>query len=138
MTIIERLLAGFADIFTVIASSIAIYLAIWQRDKISAAFKTLINYSTQMTLTELISKIERLNDLQADSDDGNTMAINILSEIEGQIKGNSKLTKQFPEVLREIDKFTSQKTRITEAKKRGTVALLREKIRSYDVDLKNS
>ena len=126
---IERFIDVAANIFTIAASGIAIYLVIFERDKISAAFKTLINYSTQMTLTELISKIDRLNDLHADSDEGRTMAINILCEIEGQIKGNSKLTKQFPEVLLEIEGFTSAQDRIADKRSSHRCFTERAKLR---------
>lgn len=133
-----RIISALADCFTIAASSIAVYLFLFQRDKISAAFKTLINYSTQLTLTELTSKIDRLNDLNANDELQNSQVINILNEIEGQIKGNPRLIKQFPEVIAEIEPFSSQRSKITEPKKRSVVALLREKIRSYDVDFKNS
>lgn len=138
MNIIERILAGLTNVLTIAASGIAIYLYFTQKEKISNAFNTLLNYSRQLTLTELQSKLDRLNDLNANNAEHKPAVINILNEINGQIKGNSKLKETFSEILDDIEPYCSQKSTITEPNKRSIVSQIREKIRSYDVDSKNN
>lgn len=55
------LLAAAANIFTILASSLAIGIWYRNRDKISSALKLLLNFSFQLTLGELKEKLERLN-----------------------------------------------------------------------------
>jgi len=138
MTRLEDYLTDITHVFELFASGIAIYLFIFQRKTISNAFKALVNYSRQLTLTELLSKLDRLNELNADNDSQNQSIVNILSEIKGQIKGNSKLKVQFSEILKEIEPYCIQKYKIKEPTKRSIVYQIRELIRSYDVDLKNN
>jgi hypothetical protein len=134
MTLIERILTIITNGFTIIASGIAIYLFIFERKTIENVFKVLINYSRQLTLTELSSKLERLNDLNASDVEGKVKVINILNEIKGQIKGNNKLKMQFAEILNDIEPYCTELSTISEPIKRSIVSQLRELIRSYDVD----
>lgn len=138
MTPFEEYLTDITHIFEILASSIAIYLFVFQRKTISGAFKALLSYSRQLTLTELLSKLDRLNELSADNEAHYQTIINILSEIRGQIKGNNKLKIQFSEILKEIEPYCSEKNKIKEPTKRSIVYQIRELIRSYDVDLKNN
>eukprot|EP01133_Synstelium_polycarpum_P004197 gene4198-4891_t len=52
----------FADIFTIGASAIAIYLFVFKRDAIASVFSLLLNYSYQLSLTELKEKLDRINE----------------------------------------------------------------------------
>jgi hypothetical protein len=137
MTLIERILTILTNGFTIIASGIAIYLFIFQRKTIENAFKVLINYSRQLTLTELSSKLERLNDLNASDDEGKIKVINILNEIRGQIRGNNKLKMQFAEILKDIEPYCTEVSAINEPVKRSLVSQMRELVRSYDLDSMN-
>lgn len=138
MSIVERILSIITNGFTIIASGIAIYLFIFQRKAISNAFKVLVNYSRQLTLTELSSKLERLNDLNANDAEGRAKVINILNEIRGQIRGNSKLQLQFAIILQEIEPYCTELATINEPSKRSIVSEMRELIRSYNVDSMNN
>lgn len=138
MTLVERILSIITNGFTITASGIAIYLFLFQRKNISNAFKLLINYSRQLTLTELSSKLERLNDLNANDVEGKANVINILSEIKGQIRGNNKLQLQFTEILNQIEPFCTGSSPINEPLKRSIVSEMRELIRTYDVDSMNN
>ena len=138
LTDFERYLTIVTHIFELFASGIAIYLFLFQRKTISSAFRALLSYSRQLTLTELLSKLDRLNELNADIEAQNQSVINILSEIRGQIRGNNKLKTQFLDILKEIEPYCLEKTKLKETAKRSIVYQIRELIRSYDVDLKNN
>ena len=127
-------LSSFADLFTVIASGIAIYLYIFKRDTISSAFKVLVNYSYQITLSELRAKLERLNDLNENEPTHVEQIINILNEIVGQIRGNKNLRHEFEDVLEKISELAENPKGLTEPKKRSLVSELREGLRHYDVN----
>jgi hypothetical protein len=122
------------NILTIFASSIAIYIFIFNREKISSALNFILNYSTQLTLTDLKFKIERLNDFNAGNSDQRSEVINILHEIEGQILGNSLLKEKLNEQLQKIESFTQSPKSITEPRKRSLVSELRESVRNMDVN----
>ena len=122
-----------ANLLTIIASGIAIYLFINNREKLSSALNAIVNYSIQLTLSELKYKVERLNDYTTNDKDQLTEVINILNEIEGQINGSKILEAALSEQLTKIANFTNSPRTLSEPKKRSLVAELREKIRHIDV-----
>jgi hypothetical protein len=132
-TIIERIIATTYHICGIGASIIAIYLFLFKRETISSAFKLLINYSKQLTLSDLKSKFERLNDFDANDEKQKVEVINILHEIEGQINGNISLKQEFSEVLKKVNSYTSLKKKITEPIKRSLISELRENLRNLDI-----
>ncbi|MDX9918332.1 MAG: hypothetical protein RBT15_10040, partial [Gudongella sp.] len=118
----------------IVDSGIDIYIFVFKKKEISSVFKALINYTRQLTLTELSSKLDRLNELNANDPSQKEKAINIFSEINGQIKGNKRLREQFSEVISELESYCVLSSRVTEPRKRSLVSQIREIIRSYDVD----
>jgi hypothetical protein len=54
-----------SNVFTILASGIAIYIFFSKRKSISSIFDLLVNYTFQLTLSELKEKIERLNEYNA-------------------------------------------------------------------------
>ena len=58
-----------ANVFTVFASGIAVYIFLINKEKLSTAINLLLNYSKQLTLSELKFKIERLNDFTTNDAD---------------------------------------------------------------------
>ena len=133
-TLIERIIATISDVFAFAASLIAVYLFLFKREKISTAFNLLINYSKQLTLTDLKAKFERLNDYNANDEKQKEEVINILHEIEGQLNGNKNLKEDFSDVLKKVTSFTTAKKEITEPYKRSLVSELRENLRNIDVE----
>lgn len=122
-----------ANLLTVIASAIAIIIYFTNKDKIASAFNFILNYSNQLTLSELKYKIERLNDYHASKEDHNAEIINILHDIEGQIFGNKFLNDKLNTQLTKLSLYTSKNKPITEPKKRSLVSELRESVRTLDV-----
>ena len=120
-------------IFTITASGIAIYLFILNKEKISSAINLLLNYSKQITLSELKFKIERLNDFTTNDSEQKKEVINILSEIEGQILGNKKIESELKNQLEKINNYTENSKTLTEPKKRSLVSELRESVRNIDI-----
>jgi len=122
-----------ADVATIIASLIAIYLFVAKREAISSAFSALINYSFQMTLTELYSKIDKLNELNASEPTEQDKVINILNDVLGQIRGNKRLRAQCQELHTSMTKLAEDRTQLTEPRKRSVVSELRETLKNLDV-----
>jgi hypothetical protein len=125
----ESVISLMADVFTILASGIAIYLFFWKGKQISSVFKLLLNYSTQITLTELRDKLDTLNTLNANNDEHYDEVVNVMNDIIGQIRGNHNLIPHFSELLDKINKSLGGKKRLTEPNKRSFVSELREKIR---------
>jgi len=122
-----------SNVFTILASGIAIYLFVVKRKAISSAFNLLINYTYQLTLTEVNEKLERLNEYNANDPEQCEQIRNIVNEIIGQIKGNLKLKGHFKEILLKLESLVADKRRLTEPKKRAAVSELRERIRHLNV-----
>lgn len=123
----------FSNILTIIASGIAIYIFVKNKDKISSAFNLILNFSKQITLSELKFKIERLNDFTTNENEQKKEIINILSEIEGQILGNKALEIELELQLQKISEVVNDSKNLTEPKKRSLVSELRESVRNIDV-----
>ena len=123
-----------SSVFTIFVSGIAIYLFCTKRKSIYSVFKLLLNYSYQLSLSELKEKLERLNDYNARDPDDREHIINILNEIMGQIRGNDKLKTPLNELLIRIRRLVSNEgKRLTEPNKRAFVSELREKLRHLNV-----
>jgi len=120
-----------ADVMTIIASAIAIYLFVAKREVISAALKVLLSYSTQLTLAELRAKLDQLNDYRVDSD--HDEIVNVLHDIAGQLRGNPRLSPYFGEIIDRISKVTVGKNKLTEPHKRSIVSEIRERVRHADI-----
>jgi hypothetical protein len=121
-----------ADIFTIVASGIAIYLFIAKRGQIAAAFQVLLNYSYQTTLGELTQKLERLNEYRANEPQDVHEIRNIMHEIAGQMKGNSTVAAAAATLIPRVEAFAAAK-RITEPAKRALTAEIREVLRNMNV-----
>lgn len=130
---ISKIISLVSNIFTIGASGIALYLFIFKRRKISIAINLLLNYSTQLTLSELKSKLERLNHYNANVTEQKEEVINILHEINGQVKGNSLLKDNLSEVMANVNKYINKPKQLTEPRKRSLVHELRESIRNLDI-----
>lgn len=122
-----------ANLLTIFASGLALYVFFFNRKKISTAINFILNYSNQLTLTDLKFKIERLNDYNTNDTTQKTEVVNILHEIEGQILGNKNLKERLKEQLDKISNFTSNPKLLTEPKKRSLVSELKESLRNIDV-----
>lgn len=122
-------------IFSIVAAGIAIYLFIFKRKYIVSIFDALLNYSVQISLSELRSKLDRLNEKNANDKEQQEDVINIFNEIEGQIRGNKVLKEKCNVILKKMSKYTENPSNLTEPKKRSIVSELRETLR--DVDFQN-
>lgn len=122
-----------ANFLTIIASSIAIYIFSFNREKIKSAINLILNYSIQLTLTDIKFKIERLNDFTANDSSQKKEIINVLHEIQGQINGNKLLKERLHHQQVKLNDLLSNPKKITEPKKRSFVSELRESIRNIDV-----
>ena len=122
-----------ANLMTIIASGLALYIYFTNKEKIKSALNFILNYSNQLTLTDLKFKIERLNEFNSNDATQKLEVINILNEIEGQILGNNEFKQKLELQLIKIEAFTTNPKLLTEPKKRSLVSELKESIRNLDV-----
>ncbi len=122
-----------ANLMTIIASGLALYIYFTNKEKIKSALNFILNYSNQLTLTDLKFKIERLNEFNSNDATQKLEVINILNEIEGQILGNNEFKQKLELQLIKIEAFTSNPKLLTEPKKRSLVSELKESLRNLDV-----
>jgi hypothetical protein len=125
-----------ADVVTILASGIAIYIFLSKGKAIASVFSLLLNYSYQLSLSELKEKLERLNDYNANNEDHYDSIINILHEFVGQVRGNDKLSVVMVEQIKKIEGALARSEagrKITEPGKRAMVSEVREKIRTLNV-----
>lgn len=134
ITLFERIINVGSGIFGIMASGIAIFIVLFKRGQISSAFKILVNYSYQLTIAELKSKVSRLNDFNIGYKTHKQDVVNILSEVEGQIRGNKTLSSQLSDMVQKINEFTNSGTKMDEPSKRTLVYELRERLGNLDVE----
>ena len=92
-----------------------------------------MNYTYQLSLSEIKEKLEKLNDYSAKDPEQNETIVNILHDIVGQIIGNDKLKKHFSEILETLEDLLSNRRRLTEPRKRAVVSELRERLRNLNI-----
>ncbi|MDQ7798354.1 MAG: hypothetical protein RDU76_05350 [Candidatus Edwardsbacteria bacterium] len=83
---------------------------------------------------EINRKLDRLNDINADEDSGKREAINVFSEIIGQLNGNPYLYKRFVQIIKKINSIINGKKQITEPQKRAIVSQIREQLKFISID----
>lgn len=121
-----------ANLFTIIASAIAIGVFIAKRKDISAALSLLLNWSYQTTLSDITGKLDRLNEYNANEASDISEIKNILHEIAGQFRGNPRLLAAAPKIPDRLESFATGK-RLTEPNKRSMVAEVREVVRNIQL-----
>ncbi len=130
--IIYQLATFIEAIFSIVAAGIAIYLYIFKRKYIASILDVLFNYSVQISLSELRTKLDRLNEMNANDKEQHDDVINIFNEIEGQMRGNKVLKEKCNTIFKQISKYTENPNDLTEPKKRSIVSELRETLRTID------
>lgn len=133
-TEISEFISLVANIFTIGASALALYLFFFKGKEFATAFKLLSNYAYQTTLAELRGKLDRLNEYNAANPDDCAEIINVFHEVAGQIYGNPKLKLHFKEFSEKLERQLSGKRPLTEPTKRGLVHELREGLKHLNVD----
>lgn len=125
--------ALLANIFTIVASAIAIGVFIAKRKELSTALELLLNWSYQTTLSDIVGKLDRLNEYNASEADDLAEIRNILHEIAGQFRGNVRLLNSAPRIPERLE-YLAAGRRLTEPNKRSMVAEVREVIRNLKVN----
>ncbi|GAB2814714.1 hypothetical protein GCM10027276_14500 [Comamonas piscis] len=130
---IPNIISFLANSTTIIASSIAIYIFICKRKEIKNAFALLMNWTFQLTLNDLRSKLERLMEYNANEPAEIEPIKNILHEVAGQIRGNKKLMQLFPEIAEKFERLSGSK-KLSEPAKRAIISELRENLRNAEIN----
>ncbi len=132
-------ITGFISaILAAFASGIAVYLFLFKRKPIISIFRLLINYSMNLSLTELKTKLEKLNELSASDSQQREDLLNVFHEIIGQIQGNSVLEKKCDTILSKIKNFVNSPKLMSEPRKRSLVSELRENLRNLELETYDS
>lgn len=121
-----------ANCFTIVTAVIAIYVFKVKGPALAAALTLLLNFSFQTTLGELKEKLERLNEYRAHDAVDNIEIVNIFHELLGQINGNARVSNAMPDVVIKLEKMLTRE--ITEPKKRAMISLIREKLKTMNVE----
>jgi hypothetical protein len=127
------LVSIFANLLTICASGIAIYLFVTKRKALQLVVDTLVNWSFQLTLSELKNKLERLNEYNANEPTDVDEIRNILHEIAGQIRGNPRLPASALNFSKRLEQLASGRS-IKETSKRSAVSELREILRNIELN----
>lgn len=122
------------DLIKTAASGMAIYVFLFQRDKIKSVFSLLVNYAFQTTLAELYRKLDDLNDLTADDVKGKKEILNLFADIMGQVNGNEVLSAKCGPLCTKISGFIGKPGTLTEPQKRNVVSELRETLRTLAIE----
>ena len=122
-----------ANVMTIITAGLAIYVFIVNKDTIKKSFNFLLNYSFQLTLTDLKYKIEKLNDFKTTNPDQREEVINLLHDIEGHILGSTYLKEKLAAQLKKINGYNRNPSRLTEQNKRSLVSELKTSVQDLDV-----
>ena len=117
-----------ANLLTIAASGIAVYLFVFKRQEIRSAFEALTAFAHHASLTELTQKLESLNSLNARDDEQRAEIIAIFHDICGHLEGNPKLRSPCAAIGVKIRKGTGSKG-FGEPLKRSLVSELREYLR---------
>lgn len=125
--------ALLANAFTIAASAIAIGVFFAKRKELSTALALLINWSYQTTLSDIVGKLNRLNEYNASETDDLAEIRNILHEIAGQFRGNARLLESAPTIPARLESLAAGK-KLTEPNKRSMVAEVREVIRNLKLN----
>lgn len=133
LSVVIDVVSFLSGLLTIIASSIAIYLFLAKRKEIFSVFSLLVNYTFQLSLSEIKEKLERLNDYNAKDPENIEIIENIFHDIIGQIRGNDKLSGHFAELIVRMEELTTNRKKLTEPKKRAVVSELRERLRNLNV-----
>jgi len=121
------------DLFTVLASALALYLYFFRRGEISAAIKAISNFAYQSTLAELRQKLEVLSNLHANNADQIDDINSTWHDVCGQIEGNPSLVVECAEFVRRVKRTTTRAAPISQPQHRALISQLREKLRHIDV-----
>jgi len=138
LELLTGVIGVLADLFTIVASGIAIYLFLFKRQAIASVFSLLLNYTYQLSLTELKEKLDRMNEYTVNDDKENDVIMNILHEFLGQVRGNDKLKLIMAEQIIMIEAVIGRSDkgkRMTEQAKRALISEVREKIRHLNVQV---
>lgn len=132
--LIYKITGFISSILAAFAAGIAAYLFFFKRKPIISIFRLLINYSMNLSLTELKTKLEKLNEFNANDSQQIEDMLNIFHEIIGQIQGNSVLKEKCDTILSKIKNFVNSPKLISEPRKRSLVSELRENLRNLELE----
>lgn len=125
------------DFLNVVVSSIAaiivIYIFFSKRKAIASIYSLLVNYSIQISLKELDTKLDKLNEYNADESTHRNNVNNILNEIIGQIRGNPILALKCKLILKKLSEYEENSNILTEPRKRSLISELRETLRNINI-----
>ena len=122
-----------ANLLSAATGCIALWVFFRKGKEISTAFRLLVNWSFQTTLTDLRGKLDRLNEYNANETTDHPEIRNILQELAGQVRGNTRLRTSAPDLASRLETFATR-SRLAEPAKRAMVAEMREILRNIQVN----
>lgn len=126
---VQDIAAFISNLLEGSAALLALFLFWFKRKELGQALRLLMNHALQLSLTELISKLDRLNELDGSRDSDRGEILNILGDISGHIRGSQHLKMSCSASLRKISRILNKKEALEEPTKRSIVSELRSTIR---------
>ncbi len=137
MTFLE-ITAFLADLTQIALGVFTAYIAFTQKDKISAAFSALLNYSFQTSLSEFKYWLQQLSENIGDDAVSSEKTRVALAYLVGKIKGNKILYEYFGEkMLRRLNIMIDSLdagTQVNQSNKVRLCSELRESLASLEVE----
>lgn len=138
MSAFVKIVSFLADLVQVIAGGIALYIGFTKREKISAAFRILYNFSLQTSLAELKHWLLKLEESKINSKDNSKDVRVSLAYIVGKIKGNrilyahfgEKMLKRLNVIIADLEEGRS----VTDSNRISLYSEIRESLATLEID----
>lgn len=131
-----------ANIIEILAGGTALFVVWTQREKISAAFSVLLNYSFQISLADFKHWLEKLSeDIFIENDEYKNVRI-ALAHIYGKLRGNPRLNKHFGDKMLKririmIDDIDNKKI-VNQTEKISLYSEIKESLTTLEIENHNS
>lgn len=122
----------FADLLTILASLVAIYVFWMNRSEIGQVLKQIAGWRVHASTHEVQHKINKLSEL--DSEKNLSESKILLSQLIGQLNGVPEFSPELNDLLMELRKLARGKT-VPNAKKQELLSELTERLRNIQLNM---
>jgi len=131
--IVQQIVQFATNLVSGTAALVGLLVLVIRRRQIAAFLRIVTRNSLSLTIAELGTKMERLNELSAEDADQKREILNILGEVAGQLVANPSLRGSCADVTTKIGTYLRSPHRLTEPLKRSVIWQIRETTRHTDV-----
>lgn len=121
----------FADLLTILASLVAIYVFWMNRSEIGQVLKQIAGWRVHASTHEVLHKINKLSELDSETNLSDSKIL--LSQIIGQLNGVPEFSSELDDLVKEFRKLAKAKT-VPNAKKQELLSELTERLRNIQLN----